>query len=84
MTQGVSSQGRGFIAKAIGLVRSYDTFTPGNDPHCEHDFGRFKIGDQTLYWKVDYYDLSLEYGSENPADPAVTHRVLTIMLASEY
>jgi hypothetical protein len=37
-----------------------------------------------LFWKIDYYDTSLQYGSENPADPDQTTRVLTIMLASEY
>ncbi|WP_375188318.1 DUF3768 domain-containing protein [Sphingobium yanoikuyae] len=31
-----------------------------------------------------YYDPSLEWGSANPADPAVTARVLTIMWAYEY
>ena len=31
----------------------------------------------------DCYDQSLEFGSENPADPAKTTRVLTIMLAEE-
>jgi len=31
-----------------------------------------------------YYDKELQYGSENPADPAVTTRILTLMLASEY
>ena len=32
----------------------------------------------------DCYDPTLTMGSENPANEAVTHRVLTIMLASEY
>ena len=36
------------------------------------------------FWKIDYYDHALENGSENPADPEITRRVLTIMRADEY
>ena len=50
----------------------------------EHDFGSFEIGEQRFFWKIDYYDLSLCYGSNDPAEPTLTKRVLTIMLAEEY
>ena len=39
---------------------------------------------ERIFWKIDYYDPSLDFGSEIPSDPAQTVRVLTIMLASEY
>lgn len=38
----------------------------------------------TVFWKIDGYDCALRIGSEDFADPAVTRRVLTIILASEY
>ena len=63
---------------------AFDAFTEDNDPHGEHDFGAFDHAGHRIFWKIDYYDQSLEFGSENPADPAKTTRVLTIMLADEY
>lgn len=68
----------------IHRVMAFDAFTEDNDPYAEHNFGGFDFNGQKLFWKIDYYDLACEYGSENPADPAQTTRVLTIMLASEY
>lgn len=79
------------------LVETFDAFTPDNDPYGERDFGAIYQGVDgiwsasrpvdvavTVFWKIDAYDRELRFGSEDPADPAVTRRVLTIMLASEY
>jgi hypothetical protein len=73
-------QRRSLLAK----VRAFDTFTEDNDPHGEHDFGAVDEGGIRYFWKVDCYDRAIEFGSPDPADPAVTTRVLTIMRADEY
>ena len=79
------------------LVETFDAFTPDNDPCGERDFGAIYRGADgvwstlrpvdvavTVFWKIDAYDRALRIGSEDPTDPVVTRRVLTIMLASEY
>ena len=68
----------------LTAVREFGVFTPDNDPHGEHDFGAVEVAGHRCFWKIDYYDLALEFGSEHPEDPAVTTRVLTIMLVDEY
>ncbi|EPR11100.1 hypothetical protein M527_03235 [Sphingobium indicum IP26] len=77
---------RGFRRRAeiLRTVRNYDSFNPDNDPLGEHDFGRFEYDSAILYWKIDYYDRELAWGSPDPANPDVTTRVLTILLAEEY
>lgn len=65
-------------------MRKFDTFTPDNDPHGEHDFGSFNVQGHKVCWKIDYYAPDMLHGSNDPADPAVTRRVLTLMLAEEY
>jgi Protein of unknown function (DUF3768) len=84
MTAGVSALPADTLAGAIAMMRSFNAFTPDNDPHGEHDFGNFEIAGQKFFWKVDYYDECMEFGSEDPGDPSRTTRVLTLMLASEY
>jgi hypothetical protein len=68
----------------LDRVRTFDDFTPDNDPHGEHDFGSFEHNRRTIFWKIDYYDLLLHNGSRDPSDPALTRRVLTVLLAEEY
>lgn len=82
------------------LIETFDAFDDDNDPHGERDFGTiYQLGDgrwtterprvrdderERVFWKLDYYDRAMRFASEDAADPAVTRRVLTIMLSDEY
>jgi hypothetical protein len=68
----------------LAKVQTFDQFNEDNDPHGEHDFGLIEDGDVRCFWKIDYYDPEMELMSPDPADPSVTTRVLTVMLADEY
>ena len=65
-------------------VAMFDDFSEGNNPYGERDFGAFDHREERVFWKIDYYNQTLTSGSRDPSDPAITKRVLTIMLASEY
>ena len=84
ITQGVQAEGEAFIARVATAVRNFNAFNEDNDPWGEHDFGAVEVSGQKVFFKIDCYDPSCTQGSENPANEALTHRVLTIMLASEY
>jgi len=84
MTAGVAALPASDQAAILAKVIAFEAFTEDDDPHGEHDFGAFEHGGQPIFWKIDTYDASMEFGSEDPADPARTVRVLTIMLADEY
>ncbi len=84
MTVGIQSLPLADQIAITGKVMTFDTFTEDNDPHGEHDFGSFEHNGNRIFWKIDYYDRACEYGSEDPADPTRTTRVLTILLADEY
>jgi hypothetical protein len=84
LTAGIDTLPSDVRAMAIRKVATFDDFSADNDPHGEHDFGSFELGNDKFLWKIDYYDPTLEFGSDDPADPAKTTRVLTLMLAEEY
>jgi len=84
LTSGVNSLPDDVRAMAIRKTATFDAFSPDNDPHSEHDFGNFEIAGRRFFFKIDYYDRNLEFGSEDPSDPEKTTRVLTLMLAEEY
>lgn len=96
-TEGIRALPEGDQSRLRELVETFDAFTPDNDPYGERDFGAIYQGADgvwatlrpvdvavTVFWKIDAYDRALRFGSEDPADPALTRRVLTIMLACEY
>jgi hypothetical protein len=84
MSSGVEVQGAAFVATAAGALKSFTAFDKDNDPHGEHDFGQFEVDSHRLFFKIDYYSPDMTQGSDDPADPAKTVRILTLMLAEEY
>lgn len=84
ITPGINEMGLADMLIIRQMVAQFDAFSEDNDPHGEHDFGCLTYGGEKIFWKIDYYDTTLTWGSPDPADPNVTTRVLTIMLAREY
>ena len=84
VTSGVAARGPEVTRKVVEAIRAFDNFNEDNDPHGEHDFVSVEVGNETFFWKIDYYDPTLCFGADDPSDPDQTTRVATIMLASEY
>lgn len=84
ITPGIQALGGDAICAVMAAVRAFSAFTPDNDPYGEHDCAVMDVGEHRVIWKIDYYDLSMAYGSDDPANSETTLRVLSIMLADEW
>ena len=84
ITRGIDLLGEETVDRILNLVKSSNDFSERNDPFGEHDFGAIEYEGNTVFWKIDYYDLDLMNHSPDPSDPHVTRRVLTIMLGEDY
>ena len=93
ITAGIQAMDPEAQARVLAAVRAFDAFTDENDPWGEHDMGALDVevdgpgfGSTThrIFFKHDYFDPTLSFLSDDPADPSKTVRVLTIMLADEY
>jgi Protein of unknown function (DUF3768) len=84
ITPGVAALGSEAVERIVKTIAVFDNFCHENDPYEEHDFGSFDVDGHEVLFKIDYFDHSLNHHSPDPADPSVTERVITIMLAEEY
>jgi hypothetical protein len=84
ITPGVAALGPEAVERIVKTIAVFDNFCHENDPYEEHDFGSFEVDGHILIFKIDYFDHTLSNHSPDPADPTVTERVITIMMAAEY
>ena len=84
ITPGVAALGPDAVERIVKTIAVFDNFCHANDPYEEHDFGSFEAEGHEILFKIDYYDKTLTAHSPDPANPAVTERVITIMLMAEY
>ena len=84
LSAGIAAMDAEDKANIISLVQNFNDFTPSNDVYGEHDFLSIDYKGNKIFAKIDYYDLNYEFMSENPANPDITNRVLTILLSCEY
>ena len=84
LTSGLVAKVPDFVEHAVSAVRAFNAWSEDNDPWQEHDCATLDVDGETVIFKIDYYDLNMEYGSPDPVHPNVTRRVLTVMLAEEY
>jgi hypothetical protein len=84
ITRGIQALGPYGVRDVLTAVARFDGFSEDNDPWGEHDCAVLMANGRRVIFKIDYYDRDLAYHSPDASDPAVTQRVLTVMLAEEY
>ena len=84
VTPGIKSLGLRAVARILAAVAAFDAFADDNDPYGEHDCAILPVDGIEVLFKLDYYDRDLLYHSPDPSDPAVTQRIMVVMLATEY
>jgi hypothetical protein len=84
ITPGIAALGHEAVARIVQTIAVYNAFCHANDPYEEHDFGEFEAEGKRILFKIDYFDKLMQFHSPDPANPNVTKRILTVMLAEEY
>ena len=84
ITCGIEALGMEGISEVLTAVARFADFSEDNDPWGEHDCAVLTVNGRRIVFKIDYYDRDLRCHSPDATEPAVTQRVLTVMLAEEY
>jgi hypothetical protein len=84
ITRGIQALGADDLRAVLLAVARFDDFSEDNDPWAEHDCATLTVDRRRVIFKHDYHDRDLAYHSPDASDPAVTERVMTVMLAEEY
>jgi hypothetical protein len=84
LTNGIGALGLPAVNRIFAAVASFSDFSSDNDPWSEHDCAVLTVDGIEIIWKIDYFDRTRQFHSPDPADPKVTVRVLTVMLATEH
>jgi hypothetical protein len=83
MTPGVAALGPEAVERMSKPSQCSTTFAMRTTRMRNTDFGAFEADGHMIYFKIDYFDRELSMHSPDPADPSITQRVITIMLAEE-
>ncbi len=85
-TQGVQALGSLAVQEILHQVLVFpdDFFRESFDPYGDRDFICIINKGIRVWAKIDTFDPTMEWMSENPADDEVTVHVLTVMLPDEY
>ena len=71
-------------ASALQKVAEFNAFNEENDPNGEADYGSFDHCNREFWFKIEYWDLTLEHPSPDPTDPAKTRRCMVIGMAQDW
>jgi len=83
-TPGITNLSHTMRGRVLQAIMEFDDFNEGNNPHGEHDFGAVEIDEQKFFFKIDTYDPTYCFMSEDPTNVEKTRRVMTVMRADEY
>ena len=84
LTTGIRAKSEKDQAEILQKVRLFNEFTKANDPYGERDYGRFTHNGESIMFKIDYYNKTYNRISDDPSNPDITNRVMTIMTGEEY